>query len=71
MSGLIDQIQFRGLCTCARFMHDLRRSENIPSTPMYHPTKFNVIPSNRLAVPLCKCILGICARMHDYENQYA
>ena len=66
MSGLIDQIQFQGLCTSARFMHDVCRSENIPSTLLFHPTKFNVIPSNRLAVPFCTFISGVCARMHDY-----
>ena len=52
ISSLTYQIHLEGPCTCARFIHDLSRSETIPSTPIYHPTKFNVITSNRLAV-LC------------------
>ena len=59
------------VCTSARFMHNVRRSVNIPSALLYHLTKYNVISSNRLAIPFCKFILGVCARMHDYENPHA
>ena len=46
------------------------RSENIPSTSMYHPTEFHVILSNSLEV-FQTFILGVCARVHDYENPHA
>ena len=63
------QIHFRGLCTCARFMQDVRSSGKNPSTPLHHPTKFkfNVISSHRLAVPFCKVIfwgsVHVCTTM--------
>ena len=64
ISSLTYQIHLVGPCTFARFIHDVPRSETIPSTPIYHPTKFNVITSNILAVLCLQFHFGVCARVH-------